>query len=188
MKRGEKVPRVLKWSMCLWPGFSAAWVSGSFRGLVLALLFIVFFQAAWIGTFVWPACLTTWETYLLWWSLGGSVLGSVLYQALYVAWLGESNAAKCSEIVLQKAQALYLQGNYFEAEELLIPYVSHGEWDVEAGLWLASIYRRTCRLEAASVVLQTLESLERSGIWSAEIRLEHRKITESRRNKRLESL
>jgi hypothetical protein len=174
--------------MCLWPGFSAAWISGSFRGLVLALLFMVVLQAAWIGTFVWPAYLTTWETHLLWWTLAVCVVGSVLYQTLYVAWSGETNPAKCSETILQQAQALYLQGNYFEAEELLVPYVSGGQWDVDAGLWLASIYRRTGRLEAASVVLQTLESLERGEIWSMEIRQEHRKIKDSRRNKRLESL
>lgn len=156
--------------------------------MVLALLFMVVLQAAWIGTFVWPAYLTTWETHLLWWALAVCVVGSVLYQTLYVAWLGETNPAKCSETILQQAQALYLQGNYFEAEELLVPYVSVGQWDVEAGLWLASIYRRTGRLEAASVVLQTLESLERGEIWSMEIRQEHRKIKDSRRNKRLESL
>jgi len=94
----------------------------------------------------------------------------------------------CSDKVLVEAQALYLQGSYFEAEELLAPHVSQGDCDVEAALWLASIYRRTERYEAASLVLQTIESLERAGVWAAEIADEHCKIRESRRNKRLESI
>jgi cytochrome c-type biogenesis protein CcmH/NrfG len=83
---------------------------------------------------------------------------------------------------------MYLQGSYFEAEELLSPHVSNGEWDVEAALWLATIYRRTGRYEAAWAMLQTLESFERSSAWGSEISLEYRKIKESRRNKRVESL
>jgi hypothetical protein len=55
-------------------------------------------------------------------------------------------------------------------------------------MWLASIYRRTGRLEAASVVLQTIESLERGSLWAAEIAQEYRKIKEAKRNKRTESL
>jgi len=94
----------------------------------------------------------------------------------------------CSDKVLVEAQALYLQGSYFEAEELLAPHVSQGDCDVEAALWLASIYRRTERYEAASLVLQTIESLERAGVWAAEIADEQCKIRESRRNKRLESI
>lgn len=53
---------------------------------------------------------------------------------------------------------------------------------------MASIYRRTGRFEAAILVLQTLESLERAQGWAAEIAQEQRKIKEIKRNKRLESL
>jgi hypothetical protein len=52
---------------------------------------------------------------------------------------------------------------------------------------MASIYRRTGRFEAAVLVLQTLETLERAGCWATEIDQEQRKIKESKRNKRLES-
>lgn len=167
---------------------SAAWGSGSLRGLAIALLFILSVQTAWIGTFIWPAFLSAWEAKLLWWSVAFSALGSVLYQTCYVSWADAKKPRKCDDPLLGRAQALYLQGNFFEAEELLTPHVSQGEWDIEAALWLASIYRRTGRYEAAGVVLETIESLERGAFWSAEIADEHRKIKESRRNKRLESL
>lgn len=182
------LPSAFKWGMSLWPGFPAAWNSGSVGGMFLALLFVVGLQWAWIGTFVWPAWLTSWESQVLWWTLGFSVVGSIIYQTLYVAWLGGNRVAGCTDAVLHQAQAYYLQGSYFEAEELLVPYVSSGEWDVEAGLWLASIYRRTGRLEAAEVLLKTVESFERGGVWAEEISQERRKIKDIRRNKRVESL
>ncbi|MFN5229807.1 MAG: hypothetical protein ACK5Q3_19275 [Planctomycetota bacterium] len=174
--------------MIFWPGLSAAWRSGSFRGLAVALLFVFGLQTAWIGTFVWPSLLSAWEAQLLWWALAASVLGSIVYQAYYLAKFGDSDLTRCSDRVLTEAQSLYLQGSYFEAEELLSPHVSHMEWDVEAALWMASIYRRTGRFEAAILVLQTLESLERAQGWAAEIAQEQRKIKEIKRNKRLESL
>ncbi|MFN5917986.1 MAG: hypothetical protein ACK48K_14600 [Planctomycetota bacterium] len=132
--------------------------------------------------------LSAWEAQLLWWALAASVLGSIVYQAYYLAKFGDSDLTRCSDRVLTEAQSLYLQGSYFEAEELLSPHVSHMEWDVEAALWMASIYRRTGRFEAAILVLQTLESLERAQGWAAEIAQEQRKIKEIKRNKRLESL
>jgi len=122
------------------------------------------------------------------WALAASVIGSIIYQAYYLAKFGNSDSTRCSDRVLTEAQSLYLQGSYFEAEELLSTHVSHGEWDLEAALWMASIYRRTGRFEAAILVLQTLESLERASWWAAEIAQEYRKIKESKSNKRLESL
>lgn len=176
------------WCMIFWPGLSAAWRLGSFRGLAVALMFVVGLQTAWVGTFVWPSLLGAWEAQLLWSTLAASVLGSIVYQAYYLAKFGASDLPRCSDRVLSEAQSLYLQGSYFEAEALLSPHVSHGEWDLEAALWMASIYRRTGRFEAAILVLQTLESLERASWWAAEIAQEQRKIKEIKRNKRLESL
>jgi hypothetical protein len=188
MRTGLTAAGSFGWCMIFWPGLSAAWRSGSFRGLAVALLFVVGLQTAWIGTFVWPSLLSAWEAQLLWWTLAASVLGSIVYQAYYLAKFGDSDLTRCSDRVLTEAQSLYLQGSYFEAEELLSPHVSHMEWDVEAALWMASIYRRTGRFEAAILVLQTLESLERAQWWAAEIAQEQRKIKEIKRNKRLESL
>lgn len=182
------VPRALRWAMIFWPGLAVAWESGSFRALGITLVFALALQTAWVGTFVWPALLRDWETSLLWWSIALAVLGSVIYQTCHIAWASHSDAGRCSNLALQEAQAYYLQGSFFEAEQLLTPYVSQGEWDVEAALWLASIYRRTGRFEAATMVLQTIETLERASLWAAEISQEHRKIKESRRNKRIESI
>lgn len=178
----------LGWMMYFWPGLSPAWRSGSFRGLAIALLFVLGLQTAWVGTFIWPGLLSHWEAQMLWWSLAVSVIGSIIYQTFYLAKLANSDLTRCTNRVLEQAQSLYLQGSYFEAEELLEPHVSQGEWDVEAALWLASIYRRTGRFEAAVLVLKTLESLEQGACWATEIAQERRKIAESKRNKRLESL
>lgn len=186
--RRRTVPSAFRWFMCMWPGLSVAWYSGSFRGLAVALLFVLGLQTAWVATFIWPALLTAWESSLLWWSLAFSILGSVVYQTWTVAWQSDRGSNGCPDEALRQSQAMYLQGSYFEAEELLSPHVSNGEWDVEAALWLATIYRRTGRYEAAWAMLQTLESFERSSAWGSEISLEYRKIKESRRNKRVESL
>lgn len=182
------MPNALRWFMCMWPGLSPAWNSGSFRGLCISLLFVFCLQLAWVSTFVWPAILSAWETRLLWWSIAFAILGSLVYQGWRLGQQHGDRFRGCSDLVLGQAQALYLQGSFFEAEELLLPHVSQGEWDVEAALWLASIYRRTGRYEAAIHVLETTESLERSGLWASEIAEEHRKIRETRRNKRLESI
>ncbi|MCY3004877.1 MAG: hypothetical protein NTV29_02750 [Planctomycetota bacterium] len=182
------MPKSFRWAMVLWPGLVFAWQAGSLRALLICLGFVFALQAAWIGTFIWPGLLTGWESRLLWCSLAALVIGSILYQTYCAARDGQARLSLCSDRVLQEAQSEYLRGNYFEAEELLTPYVSQGEWDVEAALCLASIYRRTGRLEAAAVVLQTIESLERGGLWAAEIAQEYRKMKDSKRNKRTESL
>lgn len=182
------MPKTLRWAMVLWPGLTLAWQAGNLRALGICLGFVFALQAAWIGTFIWPGLLSGWESRLLWWSLAAWVAGSVLYQIYCAAWTTKAGSSICCDKVLQAAQSEYLRGNYFEAEELLTVYVSQGEWDVEAAMWLASIYRRTGRLEAASVVLQTIESLERGSLWAAEIAQEYRKIKEAKRNKRTESL
>ena len=142
------MPKSLRWAMVFWPGLTLAWQAGNLRALGICLGFVFALQAAWIGTFIWPGLLSGWESRLLWWSLAAWVAGSVLYQIYCAAWTTKAGSSICSDKVLQAAQSEYLRGNYFEAEELLTVYVSQGEWDVEAAMWLASIYRRTGRLEA----------------------------------------
>jgi hypothetical protein len=59
--RRRTVPSAFRWFMCMWPGLSVAWYSGSFRGLAVALLFVLGLQTAWVATFIWPALLTAWD-------------------------------------------------------------------------------------------------------------------------------
>ena len=51
-----------------------------------------------------------------------------------------------------------------------------GGFDIEAALWLAMIYRRTGRYDAALLLLQKLELLELGAVWSQEIEQEKEKI------------
>ena len=71
--------------------------------------------------------------------------------------------------LFQEAQTEYLKGNWQEAEDLLRRLLRRNSADVNAHLMLATLFRRTRRLEECQAQLRRMERFEASLKWQPEI-------------------
>lgn len=144
------------------------------RALLIAWLFGLCLNVAWIGSTLWPMWMSPMRLSILW---GALITFSVL-SAAYAALRGHLTqpiaAAGCPNDRLLQAQEFYLQANYFEAEQILLPYCRSTDMDIEAALLLASILRRTERYPRAVELLEEMALLDRSWRWQDEIDQEKR--------------
>lgn len=76
----------------------------------------------------------------------------------------------------RQAQLEYLKGHWIEAESQLRRLLARTPGDVEAWLLLASVQRRTNRLDEARQSLTTLAELNGSILWAEEVQRELAKI------------
>ncbi len=163
----------MRYLVLMWPGFARAWWRGELYGVALAILFSVVVQIAWTATFLWPMWFSRGFTSLLWLAVFGAAICSFVvnlmkWQMLFGNAKSGTNQAKTDE-AFRHAQRAYLRGEFFEAEAVLHPTFAAGHEDVESALLLASILRRTNRVDQALRTLDRLSRLERSAAWTLEI-------------------
>lgn len=172
---------VLRLPSTLWPGLNAVWRDGSWHALVIAFLFGVLLNFAWLSTFVWPQWVSGYLVWTLWLSIGSGMIGSFFFVTFVER--GRLSPAMVSEREkkLIDAQELYLQANYFEAERMLGKSNLTKEIDIEAELLRVSIYRRTGRIESALELIHKLNLLESSAVWSRELAAEKALCTRSKK-------
>jgi len=84
--------------------------------------------------------------------------------------------------LFRNSQAQYLQGNWYEAEMLLVTLLKGSPRDVEARLLLATLYRHRERFEEAGRSLAELERSEEAEGWSREIHNERAGLARVRTN------
>jgi protein involved in temperature-dependent protein secretion len=70
------------------------------------------------------------------------------------------------------ARGEYLQGNWFQTEELVAQILRRNPRDVEARLLKATLLRHTGRWDEAREQLRQLQRLEGAGSWNMEIERE----------------
>jgi len=168
----------------LWPGFGRAWVLRRWDGLALAIAFAAALTGAVSATFVanqWLPVAAAGSIASVGWLL---VVG---LWALGLSWLRRdwprlSAAADASlteqvEGLFREAQHEYLKEHWIEAELLIRRLLKRASADIEARLLLASIERRSQRLEAAKKTLLGLRPTAGEK-WQLEIEMELRQIEE----------
>ncbi len=162
---------------CLWPGLPRLWRRGDWWALLTAIGFAVLFNGAVVCTFAWPHWLPTWVTFVGWTGITLIWAVSVWHEYRCLPRIQtEENAA--GENLFAKAQLEYLNGDWFEAESLLQQVLKDNEDDVDARLMLATLYRRTGRVEEADDCLCQLERMERADKWLLEIARERNLIAD----------
>lgn len=157
--------------VCLWPGLAAAWHCGNLRGLVVSVVFGWTLSVLLIASFVWQEWFSSLLVGGLWTGLGvvwlvESVRGMWAFNAMV-----EPTNAKCAEAFLE-AQQEYIQGNWFDAEAILLEVVHQKPRDAEALLLLVGVLRHTRRWQPALRRLNQLEFLEAASSWRYEIQQE----------------
>ncbi len=169
----------MHWAAHFWPGLPLLWSQGSWRGLGFALGFALALDVALLGTLVYPELLP-----------GGTLPALVTLLALMscgsaaFGWRGERRRAApggsvAEESAYGEALEYYLQGNWYEAENRLVAVLQHNPKDVDARLLIATLLRRTRRLDEAARQLDQLQRLELSRKWELEISRERGLLAEA---------
>ena len=158
--------------LCLWPGLPELWLQGRVSALAMAVAFSGLLQGMMLTSFVWPELAPPgvrtagWFTLLCVWLFA---LGVSLRRMPYLA--GE-RYHECTDALFREAQTEYLKGNWYQAQSLLEQVLGQNAGDVDAGLMLASLYRRVRQIGEAKEQLRRLGQFELSEKWRLEIQRE----------------
>ncbi|MBM3967281.1 MAG: hypothetical protein FJ308_19790 [Planctomycetes bacterium] len=171
-----------------WPGTLAAWRLGEARSLLIAIAFGLILCTAWVGTTIWPMWLDGWKIGALWTLVAAGSLLSCAHNAMAGLLSRPKNHPGCPIDQWTLAQEHYLQANYFEAERILLPFAFGKSTDVEAGLLLSSIMRRTERYQQSVELLDQLALLDDAWKWHEEIAKEKRLSLQQKVRAHTESL
>jgi hypothetical protein len=149
--------------VCCWPGLAALWCGGKGRSLAAALIFTWAICILLLATFVWPGWFSVWVVRVFWLVAGCVWLANCVWSHLSFSTLVGLPDSK-AHAVFEEAQAQYLQGNWFDAEALLL---------------LIGVLRHTQRWQPALRRLDQLQSLDTAAGWHFEI-IRERQIVEKR--------
>ena len=157
--------------LCLWPGLAKLWLRGDYIALLLALGFTVLFNLALLSTFVWPEWLGNSFPMIAWpiigivWLSNWFISGSTLDEAVDPGVV----RGKSSDALFISAQTEYLNGNWHEAETLLVRQLRFSPRDVESRLLLATMHRHTGNYDSALKEIEQLLKFDESRRWYLEI-------------------
>jgi hypothetical protein len=182
------MPFLVRLAFAFWPGCLPAWRRGDARGLAIAILFAVSLSTAWVASTVWPLWISQSRLIALWGTLGAAACVSAFQSVLRGHLAGRSPESQCPDEQFQKAQQHYLKAEYFEAEQILLPYCQPGRVDVEAALLLASVLKRTERYQLSYEWLEEIALLDRAAPWHEEIEREKRLVLTHKIRMQSESL
>lgn len=171
-----------------WPGTLTAWRLGDARSLLVAIAFGLIVCTAWVGSTIWPMWLDPWKIWALWCLVAAGALASCAHNAMTGLLSRPKNHIGCPIDQWTLAQEHYLQANYFEAERILQPFAFGKTTDVEAGLLLSSIMRRTERYQQSMELLDQLALLDDAWKWHEEIAKEKRLALQQKVRAHTESL
>lgn len=156
-------------ALAWWPGLPRLWKQGSWTSLAESLGFAAALNLAiWL---TWVAPTDTWRNWSpVVWSLLGCCWGVSFWRHAWTPLVVacEPVDAQYQGLFLQ-AQAEYLKGHWFEAEAVLRKILNAVPADVEAGLLLASLLRRSKRSEEARSELRRLSRLAAAEKWQMEL-------------------
>ena len=169
-----------RWAIYLWPGLPQLWSQGSWFGLGVAVAATALLSLAMLWSFGWS-------------ELVGSGLLRSLWVAVVVAWVasavlslvgsrrqGSRGQADPAGNTFERALEHYLKGDWFQAERLLADLLRSDAGDPDARLMLATLLRRTGRLEEAAAQLDLLATFDGAGKWEWEIRRERELLSQAK--------
>jgi tetratricopeptide (TPR) repeat protein len=166
------------------------WLRGEWTSLLLATAFSLLLNAAVLATFVWPEWLGAGFSTAIW-----PVLGGVWLASLWASWRqraelfgvaveraspADEGRAKSDDRLFIEAQAEYLRGNLDRAGALLQRQLQRLPRDAPSRLLLATLFRRSGRLDEAEEQLIVLGKIDEAVSWLPEIGSEQRLIERDR--------
>ena len=165
--------------MLIWPGYARLWCRGEFSSLFEAFVFGLAIDL-WMLNLLWPELLGRFLT----WGLGVCVtvwwISGVWRNRQFVTQLQQPVHTTDDQGAdpLVAAQQLYLQRRWSEAEAVVRSQLDLVPRDIESGLLLCQIRRRSGQLQIALDQLGHLQNMDEALQWSVEIHREIRLIHE----------
>ena len=156
-----------RWLTCCWPGLAELWLVGSWSALATAVGFAILLNLALAVSLVWTQLLTGEVRFALW-----TAVGSLWVFGIWTAWRTTLARPEPDGDLFSRALGEYLQGNWFAAEALLEQLLKADARDIEAQLLLATLFRRTARLQESRTQLDRLSRSPGSEKWLMEIQRE----------------
>jgi tetratricopeptide (TPR) repeat protein len=172
----------MPWAILLWPGLPQLWLKGQWAGLAKALGAAVILNVALLGSFGWSELITPGIRNLLW--IAVALVWAASAVGGYIQTKRQSSRKQLTpaEDTFTQALDLYLKGDYFQAECLLVEMLVRNERDLDARLMLATLYRHARRYDEAAKHLDALERYEGAGKWEMEIQRERALIEDGIKN------
>ncbi len=173
----------MPWTLYLWPGLPQLWIRGTWHALAVAVLAAVALNFALLGTFGFSELMAPQVRSFLWvglgmaWALAATF--SLVMNRRRGVWQGGTERDATTENDFGEATEHYLKGNWFEAERLFTAILHENPRDPEARLTLATLLRRTGRLDEVRSHLDTLGRLEDARKWQCEIQTEYELLAEA---------
>ncbi len=167
----------------LWPGLPQMWLHGSWSGLAVALGAAVLLDVLLLVSFGWT-------------ELIGSGIRNILWPIFAVAWIAAvfwsrrrcrrqavAAGAEREEDSFHQALDHYLKGDNYQAEQILAGLLRRNVRDLDARLMLATLLRRTGRVDEAAQHLDMLGCFEGAEKWEQEMREERDRLAEAKTEK-----
>jgi predicted Zn-dependent protease len=136
-----------------------------------------------LSTLVWVEWFDPWMVKTGWIACAGLWLASAVFAVKQYSGKPDLDADSI-EGLFRRAQAEYLQGDYFQAEATLTGLLAREPRDAEARLLLATLLRHTQRYEEAEDQLKQLSRFETAARWQIEITCERALLKRLRKQKR----
>ena len=163
-----------------WPGARTAWDRTDSTSLWIAIGFSWSTCLAIAATCMWEEWIHAWVRFLVCFALVACACVSGARAILFGDVIPEDTKPVRDER-FRKAQAAYLQGDYFESARLLASNLALEKSDIESGLLLISVLRRSCRFDEALEHVDLLLQWELSVRWESELAVEKEKCLKRKR-------
>ena len=172
--------KTVPWAIFLWPGLPQLWLRGQWAGLAKAVGAALVLNAVLLGSFGWSELISSGMRSILW--IAVALFWSASAVAGYVQTRRRTNRKQRTPAkdTFTQALDLYLKGDYFQAECLLVEMLAANERDLDARLMLATLYRHARRYDEAAKQLDALARFEGAEKWALEIERERALIAEGK--------
>jgi tetratricopeptide (TPR) repeat protein len=170
------------WTL-VWPGLARLWLRGQWQGLGIAVLFAGLLNGLIVTTFLWPRTIGNEQSAVVLNIVGWFVVVCFWGASFWTTWhhlprWRPGADARGDDALFLQAQTEYLQGHWYDAEQLLTRMLSDSPRDADAHLLLAALYRHTRRYQEARQRLDLIERLEHGARWLFEIDEERRRLAD----------
>jgi uncharacterized protein HemY len=171
----------MPWAIFLWPGLPQIWLRREWIGLAKAVGAAVMLNAVLLGTFGWNELVSSGMRIVLWFAVAAFWTASAITGYVQTKRRSSRKQRTPAKDTFPQAHDLYLKGDYFQAECLLVEMLARNERDLDARLMLATLYRHNRRYEEAARQLDVLARYDGSEKWNLEIDRERRLLAEGKR-------
>jgi hypothetical protein len=171
----RKTPRMTY----LWPGLPQLWQYGSWGGLAIAVVAACLLDLLLIAGFGWSELLSGNLRMALWAGLAVAWVAGIAWSAVQCRRQAALGNFGQGQDPFAKALDHYLQGDYYQTEQILDGLLRRNARDVEARLMLATMLRHLGRTDEAAKHLDMLSRFEGAARWELEIENERDLLEEA---------